>query len=208
MLLNNESDLVTQEITTIKTNADKYLNGDLATDNKLAADMCYGSYGNNTFIGQVQKAATQNNTPHPACLPTAPFSCPTNPDINSFDIRIHQDFYKYFNTSQVIPTGSDPSSFVKVSDLANSPAMVTDIPKQNPRLAQLIVADLAADPTLVYSSAAVTQVQSTAGQVPSLTGTATSASPSAIAAALQNDPQLATQVMAESDNGGPPGVSP
>ena len=194
MLLNNEADQVTQDFTTIKANADKYLNGDSSADNKLAADMCYG---NTAFINQVQKATTQNNGPHAACLPTAPFSCPSAPDINSFDIRTHQDFYKYVNASNVIPTGSDPSSYVKVSDLANSPAMVTDILKQNPQLAQLIAADLAADPTLANSSMAIAQVQSTAGRVPSMSGTLTSATPGAIAAALQNDPQLASQVMAD-----------
>ena len=194
MLLNNEADQVTRDFTTIKSNADSYLNGNSSADNKLAADMCYG---NSAFISQVQKAATQNNSPHAACLPTAPFSCPAAPDINSFDIRTHQDFYKYVNTSNVISTGSDASSYVKVSDLANSPAMVTDILKQNPRLAQLIAADLAADPTLANSSVAIAKIQSTAGQVPSMSGTMMSASPAAIATALQNDPQLASQVMAD-----------
>ena len=194
LLLNNEADQITHDFTTMKQNADKYLNGDPSADNKLAAEMCYG---NTAFISQVQQATTQNNGPHAACLPTAPFSCPSTPDINSFDIRTHQDFYKYVNASNVIPTGSDPASYVKISDLASSPAMVTDILKQNPRLAQLIAADLAADPTLANSSAAIAKVQSAAGQLPSLSGTLTSATPSAIAKALQSDPQLASQVMAD-----------
>lgn len=194
MLLNNETDQVSKNFATIKANADKYVNGDPSADNHVAADMCYGSAN---IINQMRQGANYNNNPRPTCLPTAPFSCPRAPDINAFDIRTHQDFYKYVNTSKVIPTGSDAASYVQISDLANSPAMVKDILKQNPRLAQLIAADLAADPTLINSSTAIAQAQNAAGQVPSMSGNQVSADPTAIASVLQKNPQLASQVMAD-----------
>ena len=194
MLLNNDKEDVIKDFTTIKANADKFIQGDSSADAKLAADMCYG---NAAFITQVRQAQTQNSKPRHTCLPTAPFSCPAVPDVNAFDIRTHQDFYKYVNSSQVIPTGGDAAKFVQLSELADDPKQVSDILRQNPRLAQLIATELAADPTLINSSPAIAQAQLAAGQVASMSGNQVSADPSAIASVLQKDPQLASQVMAD-----------
>ncbi|CAL5225095.1 g7873 [Coccomyxa viridis] len=197
LLLNNQAAQVDSAFATIKTDADKYVQGDTDPSSKAASDMCYGD---SAFVQAATQASMVGNQPHASCLPTAPFSCPALATIGDFDIRTHPQFYQYVNTSDINapPTlGTDAADYIKISDLASNPQMVQDILTNNPALAQLIAADLVQNPTLAGTSEAVAAAQASAGNTATTSGTPTSAPAAALTQALLNDPTMAAQVMSD-----------
>lgn len=201
LLANGQDDNVEKSLQTVKDMADKYLAGDKSADNKTASDMCYGDA---QLLALAQTLAVQD-CPLPAtCLPTAPFTCPSVPEVNDFDIRTHKDFYQYVKAGNVLPPptlNGDSNQFVAVTQLAQDPAVIQDLLQKNPAIVTAVVKDLAANPTLLQGAGdSLTNLQQAlsvaSGGTTASSGSAT-VTPDAVKAALTNDPTLAASVLSD-----------
>lgn len=88
----------------------KAQNGD-----KESQQICFGPHASGLYQSlsekdELLKYALDKKNNGKKCLPTAPFKCDVK-SINDFDIRTHNDFYKYTLTDRIIPPAQSPSDY-------------------------------------------------------------------------------------------------
>ena len=123
LLSQNKQDQVEKAFLSVKNNADAYLSGNTTAENKAAMDMCYGDVA---AISAVAGNSTSCKTA-PTCLPTAPFTCPPQKDVNDFDIRTHKNFYKYVQVGNVRapPQSNIQAGSANSANVASTAASIT-----------------------------------------------------------------------------------
>ena len=89
LLLNNQAAQVDIAFATIKTDADKYLQGEHRPIQQGRVGHVLRRFS--VSCRRLRKRPCKDNQPQASCLPTAPFSCPAPSTIGDFDIRTHPD---------------------------------------------------------------------------------------------------------------------